>query len=83
MAEVGEDDLVAVGQVGEELLGRVLGRGGEVETAADQERLHVRCLDMGVLVVGRVGRPCVQEASAAEEEFRSGVADNRGAVVFA
>ena len=57
VAEAREDDLVAVGEMWEELALRVLGRRREVELAADQERLDLRVADARVLVLVGARRP--------------------------
>ena len=79
MPEPGQDDLVAVGQVRQQLLGGVLGRRLEVERAADEQRRDVRVLHAGVLVLARVGRP-VGKASCPLQELRPGIADDRAPV---
>ena len=78
--EPGQDDLVPVAEVRQQLLGGVLGRGLEVERAADKQRRDVRVLHAGVLVLARVGRPGVHKATCAPQELRQGISDDRAPV---
>jgi hypothetical protein len=57
VADTGEHDLMAVRQLREQLASRRLGRRRNVELAADQERLDLRLLDLGVLALVRARRP--------------------------
>ena len=77
--EPGQDDLMPVGQVRQQLLRGVLGRRLEVERPADEQRRDVRVLHAGVLVLTRVGRP-VGKASCPPQELREGIADDRAPV---
>ena len=69
-----------VGEVRQQLLRGVLGRRFEVERPADEQRRDVRVLHAGVLVLARVGRPGVRQASCPPQELREGIADDRAPV---
>src|SRR5439155_20088970 len=61
----------------------VLRRRREVEAAADQERLHLRVLDAGVLILVRARRPRVEEAATGPDQVGTGAADHRPVVGMA
>ena len=71
---------MAVREVRQELAGRVLWRRCEVEVAADQQRLDVRVLHVGVLVLVRVCRPGVEDAAAGPDQVGAGRTDQRSTV---
>ena len=79
MAHRGDDDLLAVGQGGEKLLRRVLRRRGEVELAADEQRLDVR-RPHALVLARRRARPGVDELPAEPVEIGAGVAEDRPAI---
>ena len=64
----GQDDLMAVRHVREELLGRTLGRGREVERPTDEERLHVRRSDTVELALAGCSRPGIGQQPSAPRE---------------
>ena len=72
MPEPGQHDLVAVRQVGEELLRRDLRRGGEVERAADQQRLTFDVRTRLYSSSSGVGRPGIGQPAAAPDEAGAG-----------
>ena len=74
-ARSGQHDLVTVRQIGEQLLRRNLRRRGEVELAADQERLQIRRPYLAVLVLIRCGRPGVNEPAVTPAERCRDMAD--------
>jgi hypothetical protein len=80
VAEVLEDDLMAVRQVRQELAGCVLRRRREVERAADQQRLDVRVANVRELVLVRARGPRVDEAAAGPDQVGARAADHRTAV---
>ena len=80
VAQVLQDDLVAVRQVRQEVACGPLRRCCEVQVAADQERLDLRVAHPRVVVLVRRRRPRVDQLAAGPDEVGAGCADDGSAV---
>src|SRR5688572_25529044 len=75
MPDAGQHDLVAVRQMGQQLLRRDLRWHWEVQLPADQQRLQIRRTYLAVLVLIRCSRPGVNEPAVTPAERCRGMAD--------